>query len=70
MARVEFSKISGIARISGKVGNLIFYTRGGKQYVKSAVKFDENGFRLDNGSRKVRKRFDKGSRTVRKEEAE
>ena len=49
MARVEFTKFSGIARISGKVGNLIFYTRGGKQYVKSAIKSDKRGGNSEDG---------------------
>ena len=56
MARIEFTKTSGIKSISGKVGNLIFYTRGGKQYVKSAVRLDENGLSLVNGSIMPRKR--------------
>ena len=62
MARIEFSKVSGIARISGKVGNLIFYSRGGKQYVKSAVRFGESGLSLEDGSRMARKRLDNGSK--------
>ncbi len=65
MARVEFSKMSGIARISGKVGNLIFYTRGGKQYVKSAFRYDQNGMRLDNGSRMEGKCIENGPKKPR-----
>ena len=49
MARVEWNKMSGIARVSGKIGNLIFYTRGGKQYVKSAIRCGKSGVRPDNG---------------------
>ena len=60
MAQIEFTKTSGIKSISGKVGNLIFYTRGGKQYVKSAVRLGENGLCLDNGSIMPRKRLDNG----------
>ena len=50
MARIEFTKFSGIASISGRIGNLMFYVRDGKQYVKCAPKSDQNGVRLDNGS--------------------
>ena len=60
MARIEWSKTSGIARMSGKLGNLIFYTRGGKQYVKSTVRLGENGLSLDNGSKMARERLDNG----------
>ena len=42
MARVEFSNFSGIAGISGRVGNLIFYRRGGKQYVRKASRSGES----------------------------
>ena len=35
MARVNFIKGLGIASISGRLGNCIFYTRNGKQYVRS-----------------------------------
>ena len=50
MAQVEFNKFSGIASISGKLGDLVFFTRGGKQYVKKASRRDKNGVRQDNGS--------------------
>ena len=35
MAQVRFIKGLGIASISGRLGNCIFYTRNGKQYVRS-----------------------------------
>ena len=38
MAQVHFYKGLGIASISGKIGNCIFYTRNGKQYVRRANK--------------------------------
>ena len=38
MAEVHFQKGLGIASISGKLGNCIFYTRNGKQYVRRTNK--------------------------------
>ena len=38
MPQVRFLKGLGIASISGKMGNCIFYTRNGKQYVRRADK--------------------------------
>ena len=38
MAEVLFNPALGIQSISGKLGNLIFYTRNGKQYVRRANK--------------------------------
>ena len=35
MARVEFNKALGIASLSGRIGNCIFYNRKGKTYVRS-----------------------------------
>ena len=35
MAQVHFLKGLGIASISGRLGNCIFYTRNGKQFVRS-----------------------------------
>ena len=34
MAEVKLDPALGIVSISGKLGNLIFYTRKGKQYVR------------------------------------
>ena len=36
MAQVHFIKGLGIASISGRLGNCIFYTRNGKQFVRQA----------------------------------
>ena len=41
MAQVNFYKGLGIASISGRLGNCIFYTRNGKQYVRRASNTDE-----------------------------
>ena len=49
MARVEFSKFSGIAGLSGKLGDLIFYQRDGKQYVKRASRAGKSRVNKDNG---------------------
>ena len=49
MARVEFSNISGIAGISGRVGDLIFYRRGGKQYVRKASRNGESVINQEDG---------------------
>ena len=38
MAEVRLNPALGISAISGKIGNLIFYTRNGKQYVRRADK--------------------------------
>ena len=38
MAAVHLNPIFGIRSISGKLGNCIFYTRNGKQYVRRATK--------------------------------
>ena len=38
MAEVHFNPALGIQSISGKLGNAIFYTRNGKQYVRRANK--------------------------------
>ena len=38
MAQVRLNPALGISAISGKLGNCIFYTRNGKQYVKRASK--------------------------------
>ena len=38
MAEVHFQKGLGIASLSGKLGNCIFYSRNGKQYVRRANK--------------------------------
>ena len=54
MAKVEWSKTSGIAWMSGRLGNLIFYVRGGKQYVKRAIKPVKKSVRPDNGPIMVR----------------
>jgi len=42
MAQVNLVKGLGIASISGKMGNCIFYTRNGKQYVKRADKNNDD----------------------------
>lgn len=42
MAQVSLVKGLGIASISGKLGNCIFYTRNGKQYVKRADKNNDD----------------------------
>ena len=34
MARVKFNPALGISSITGKLGNFIFYTRNGKQFVR------------------------------------
>ena len=41
MARVKFNKALGIASISGRIGNLIFYNRKGRTYVRSARRHDD-----------------------------
>ena len=64
MARVEWSKASGIARMSGKLGNMIFYMRGGKQFVKRAHTPAESGMSLENGSKTTRKRKVNDSKTA------
>lgn len=38
MAEVHFHKGLGIASISGRLGNCIFYSRNGKQFVRRADK--------------------------------
>ena len=38
MAQVKFNKALGIASLSGRLGNLIFYNRKGQTYVRSVNK--------------------------------
>ena len=38
MARIKFNKAFGIASISGRIGDLIFYTKNGKTFVRSTKK--------------------------------
>ncbi len=45
MASTQFTKRSGIRSISGKIGNFIFYTRNGKQFVRRANKHIETSSR-------------------------
>jgi len=38
MAQVFFNKAFGIASLSGRIGDLIFYNRNGKTFVRKAPK--------------------------------
>ena len=42
MAQVKFQKGLGIESLSGRIGNCIFYSRNGKQYVRRADKNDDH----------------------------
>ena len=42
MAAVKFNPALGIQSISGKIGNLIFYTRNGKQFARRVNKNNNN----------------------------
>lgn len=54
MARVRFNRALGIASISGRLGNLIFYNRNGQSYVRSTIPAADERALIETLSREYR----------------